>query len=448
MKWRRYPKYKDSGIGWLGEVPEHWHVDRLKWTVRSCRNGIWGDEPNGDDDLLCIRVADFDRQRFSVSFDRMTLRSVTPAERRNRLLSKGDLLLEKSGGGDLQPVGAVVSYDHSEPAVCSNFVAKMDIADDCDSRYQTYLHAHLYAGRVNTRSIKQTTGIQNLDADAYLSEPVCYPGNEEQHAIASFLDRETARIDALIEKKQSQIELLQEKRAALISHAVTKGLDPNVKMKDSGIEWLGEVPEHWDMMRIKFVLRAIIDTEHKTAPFYPDGEYFVIRTSNVRDGRIVMKDANYTNQDGYTEWTRRAIPTEGDIVFTREAPAGEACVLPRGLKVCLGQRTVLLRVRRDALVPEFAVYSIYCGIADAFIKTLSFGSTVNHFNMADIGSIPLLIPPLQEQIEIVKIVHRETNRVDSLIEKVMDSINKLSEYRTALISAAVTGKIDVCEEAA
>lgn len=142
-------------------------------------------------------------------------------------------------------------YDHDREAVCSNFVARMPVAAGFDVRFLVYFHAHLYSGRVNTRSIKQTTGIQKLDSDSYLNELGPYPPLDEQRAIAAFLDRETTRIDELIAKKQRLIELLAEKRTALISHAITKGLNPDAPMKDSGIDWLGEIPSHWDVLRLK-----------------------------------------------------------------------------------------------------------------------------------------------------------------------------------------------------
>jgi len=213
----RYPTtYRPSGIEWYGEIPAHWKVDRLKWTVTDCRNGVWGSEPDGAEDIPCVRVADFDRVRYRVALDEPTLRAVSSRELNGRVLHAGDLLLEKSGGGEQQPVGAVVLYDHDTEAVCSNFIARMPVAADCVPRFLAYVHALLYANRINIRSIKQTTGIQNLDSSMYLNELVALPPEGEQRAIADFLDRETAKIDALVAKKRRLVELLEEKRTALI----------------------------------------------------------------------------------------------------------------------------------------------------------------------------------------------------------------------------------------
>src|SRR5262249_27253043 len=151
--------------------------------ITDCVNGVWGSDPTGNDELICVRVADFDRVNLRVSLRKKTLRTILPSARLRRMLQKGDLLLEKSGGGDLQPVGAVVSYDHDEPAVCSNFVARMQIGEGYIGHFVNYLHFTLYAHRINLRSIKQTTGIQNLDGKAYLSEPVAFPPPDEQAAI-------------------------------------------------------------------------------------------------------------------------------------------------------------------------------------------------------------------------------------------------------------------------
>ncbi len=209
------------------------------------------------------------------------------------------------------------------------------------------------------------------------------------------------------------------------------------------MEWLGEIPEHWEVRRIKYLLLQIIDTEHKTAPYYQDGEYLVVRTSNVRNGNLLLEDAKYTDFRGYIEWTQRGRPVEGDILFTREAPAGEACIVPGDIHLCIGQRMVLFRVNKRLLDGNYGVWSLYGGITDEYIHLLSQGSTVAHFNMSDIGNIPILVPPLSEQRSIVAYLNQETAKIDALIPRIREGIEKLKEYRVALISAAVTGKIDV-----
>lgn len=222
---KRYASYKASGVEWLGELPEHWTKKRLRDCIEGCANGVWGDEPDrGEDDIPVIRVADFDRERRQV-VEYETHRKVDASQRQSRALNPGDLLIEKSGGGEQQPVGMVVSYLGPAGAVCSNFVARMPPRSGVISRFMVYLHAYLYASRVTGISIKQTTGIQNLDATAYLSQACFLPPPDEQQAIADYLDVETTKIDTLITHTQEAIALLKELRAATIADAVLGRVD-------------------------------------------------------------------------------------------------------------------------------------------------------------------------------------------------------------------------------
>ena len=220
-----YPAYRNSGVEWLGEVPEHWEIRRLGATTQRIVAGTWGHDPTGRDDIACVRVADFDRKRLGVDLRKPTLRSVPAGERQGRLLEAGDLLLEKSGGGDQQPVGTVVQFDHEEEAVASNFIGRMRVRRQNSARYVLYLHSVLYTIRLTVRSIKQTTGIQNLDVGGYLSECVPLPPLSEQIAIARFMDAADRRISARRATVGRQIALLREYRTRLIADVVTGKLD-------------------------------------------------------------------------------------------------------------------------------------------------------------------------------------------------------------------------------
>jgi type I restriction enzyme S subunit len=216
---------KESGIDWVPQVPSHWEIIRLRQTVTACIGGVWGEDPDGDEDLVCVRVADFDRTRCSVSLVSPTYRKISLSERRRRILSPGDLLIEKSGGGDQQLVGAVVLYEHDTAAVCSNFVARMPTAPGFDPQFLTYLHLALYARRISRRSIKQTTGIQNLDMSEYMREKVAVPAVGEQSTIATHLKGTTSQSLAAVEKTEREIKLIREYRTSLIADAVTGKLD-------------------------------------------------------------------------------------------------------------------------------------------------------------------------------------------------------------------------------
>lgn len=444
-RFKPYPASKDSGVEWLGEVPAHWEVRRLRSTVASCQNGVWGGEPDGVHDIACVRVADFNRVAFRVDIEEPTMRSIDPAVVTARGLRRGDLLLEKSGGGENQPVGAVVLFDHEVPAVCSNFVARVVIADGHDPRYHAYLHAALYAQRINTRHIKQSTGIQNLDSSLYLSEATGFPPEPEQRAIAAFLDREMARIDGLVAKKERLVELLQEQRTALITRAVTKGLDTIVPLKDSCVEWLGAIPAHWSVKPFtKYVIEKA-DYRGKTPAKTASG-VFLVTAKNVRTGWIDYEcSQEFVAEDEYSEIMRRGLPRKGDILFTTEAPLGNVALVDRE-DIALAQRIIRFRMDAKHFDSHFALFAMMSDYFQSQLLTLSTGSTAEGLKASKLSMLWLIAPPAIEQRAIGAFLERETTRIDALIAKVREAVYHLTELRAALISAAVTGKIDVRNE--
>lgn len=278
--------------------------------------------------------------------------------------------------------------------------------------------------------------------------PFLIPPPEEQAAIVRFLDHANRRIRRALATKQKLIRLLEEQKRAIIHRAVTRGLDPDARLKSSGIEWLDDVPSHWGVLALKRVLRRLVDCEHKTAPAVDESDFRVIRTSAVKSGRIRWEGTYCTTPEAFSAWTQRAIPEAGDVIFTREAPVGEACVIPPKCAVCLGQRTVLMKVDHRQYRPEFLVHMIYEGPPRTRIRLASQGSTVGHFNMDDIGWMPVLRPPVPEQDQILEFIRGETLGIERAIVTADREIQLLREYRTRLFADVVTGKIDVREAVA
>ncbi|MYG94936.1 MAG: restriction endonuclease subunit S [Acidimicrobiia bacterium] len=452
MKHAPYPNYKPSGIEWLGDVPEHWPLNRLKWSMSGSVNGVWGDEPDGENDIVCVRVADFDRRNFQVDLSRPTLRSVTPSQRRGREIRRGDLLLEKSGGGEKQMVGCMVRYDHDVPAVCSNFIARVSTASDADSQYWTYTHAALYAGKLNYPAIKQTTGIQNLDSNAYFDTAVPYPPLAEQRAIAAFLDHETARVDVLIAKKHLLIDRLAEYRTALITRTVTKGLppdiaeaegfDPSPRLKPSGVEWLGEVPEHWAISQ----LRRTFDIVNGGTPASGNERYWGGETDWLTPDDLGRNRAMWISggrrkitRDGVQNSSAQVSP-EGSIVLSTRAPIGHLAITSVPAATNQGCRTLVPATTVNGC---FAYYSLLA--SRSVLQSLGKGSTFMELTPTDLGGHQIPLPPQPEQRAIAKFLDKQTKRIDTLSSRVKTAIERLTEYRTALITATVTGKIDIRE---
>ena len=442
MSFPRYPTYKNTVTDWLGEVPEHWSVNRFKLSVESCTNGVWGEEASNDEnDVTCIRVADFDRHRLEARDpDEPTIRNVSDRDIEQRSLRKGDLLIEKSGGGEKQPVGAVVLYIGTPPAVCSNFVARMRLKRGQSPSFWRYAHHAAYSLRVNTKSIKQTSGIQNLDQQQYLDESAAYPSLDEQLAIATFLDRETAKIDALSAEQQRLIELLQEKRQAVISHAVTKGLNPNAPMKDSGVEWLGEVPEHWEVVQVRRI------TESHKQGFYSN-EGYVEQGVNLLRITDIQDDASIDTSES-PKVDENSVPNEfllekGDFVFARTGGAGSYGFVDE-LSSPTAFASYLIRFRFAASIePGFLRLYFLSKLFLEGIASSIHGGVNQNVHAEDIKNQWLALAPKEEQQAIASKVFGVLDRYAALSSSIEDEIRLLNERRSALISAAVTGQIDV-----
>lgn len=439
-RYQAYPEYKDSGVDGLGSIPLDWNVMQLKRSVTSCINGIWGSEPNNDGmDTIVIRVADFDRQRLSINHDGFTLRKIEEKEKVGRLLRRGDLLLEKSGGGEKTLVGQVVLFDKDFDAVTSNFVAKMTPNSGFESRYLNYVFCRFYSQNINLCSIKQNTGIQNLDSASYLSEEFGFPSFIEQETIANFLDHETAKIDTLIEKQQQLIQLLKEKRQAVISHAVTKGLNPNAPMKDSGVEWLGQVPEHWVCKSYRYacqIYRGKFGHRPRNDPAFYDGEYPFIQTGDVAQaGKYITEYKQTLNEKGKA--VSQLFPA-GTLVMTIAANIGDTAIL--GFEAYAPDSIVGFKPKEDIDL-EFLRYSLMAALP-ALVQT-STQSTQANLNIERVGAVQAAFPTKFEQQEIVKFIDEMLDKYASLEAQALLGVEILQERRTALISAAVTGKIDV-----
>ena len=415
-KWKRYPAYRDSGVEWLGEVPEGWEFTRLKYALKEKLKYGANESAELDDTNLprYIRITDFGDDG-KLKDD--TFKSLLFEVAKDYFLQHGDILFARSGA----TVGKTFQFKKYDGLACfAGYLIKA--TPDENIILSDFLYfltkSNLYEKWKNNIFIQAT--IQNIGADKYGLLPIFLPNINEQRAIAAFLDHETGRIDTLIEKKGRQVELLQEKRAALISHAVTKGLDPNVKMKDSGVDWIGEAPEHWKTIRLKYAFILMRGFDLASDKFI-DGCY-PVRGSNGIIGY----------HDKYT--------TVGpSITVGRSGSVGEVHYI--GSNFWAHNTSLYVKYFKQTC-PKFSYYLL----KTLDLKSLSAGSAVGTLNRNYIHDLPITIPTETKQFTIAAFLDRETGRIDTLTTKIQESISKVREYRTALISAAVTGKIDVRED--
>ncbi|URN10014.1 restriction endonuclease subunit S [Actinomadura madurae] len=417
---------------------------RLKNLIEYVSGGIWGEEPDGcENDVLCVRAADFDRVKQRVDNRKQPWRHVDASARAKNLLSPGDLILEKSGGGEKQSVGAVILFDKDEPSVCSNFCARLKPASGYDSRFLAYVFAAAYSEGLPAAYVKQTTGIQNLDSSAYLASPWAVPSLEEQRRIADFLDAETVRIDRLIRSLSELKRLLSVRRMSAI-HALVTGATETLK-KPSGLSWAHEIPYHWRSARVGFFARmGSGHTPSRSRPeWWKDPKYGWITTGEVAqvrdDRREVITETREKISELGLENSSAVLHPKGTVVLCRTASAGYSAVM--GKEMATSQDFVTWTCGKN-LDPFYLLWCLRAMRPD-LLGRLATGSTHKTIYVPDLQMLKMPVPPIDEQREIVASVRTGNEKADALLDAVSVQTRLLEERRRAVVTAAVTGELDV-----
>lgn len=436
-RYKAYPAYKDSGVEWLGEIPSHWTVNRLKY-LASVDDEALAESTDPGLDITYVDIGGVDSSAGIVAKEQYFF-SNAPSRAR-RVVRHGDVIVSTVR----TYLRAVAPIIEPEPNLVVSTGFAVVRPRDLDQGFAAYvLRAPYFVDRVVAHSVG--VSYPAINASEMVCFPVGYPELHEQRAIAVFLDRETARIDALVAKKERLIELLQEKRTALISHAVTKGLDSSVPMKDSGVEWLGEIPEHWGVNRLKHVGDAIIGLTYDPGDIVGEGEgALVLRASNISEGRILFEDNVFVR----TDIPRRLFTREGDILICSRS--GSRALIGKSAMIDEASAGLTFGTFMTVFRSRLARYLFYVLNSSLFAyQSATFlTSTINQLTLGNLRSFAVPMPPAGEQRAIAAFLDRETATIDTLVEKVREGIERLREYRTALISATVTGKIDVRNESA
>ena len=412
-RWKRYAAYRDSGVEWRGEGPDEWASTAVKHHFGIQLGKMLQNKPDSDE-LLVPYAKALHVLWGKVETNDLPEMWANTFEIQQYGIKEEDLLVCE--GGEVGRAGIVKSPP--KQCIIQNALHRVRAKNTSDLRYLLYV---LYAVNSSTwfDVLCNKATIAHFTREKFSDLNIPVPSLPEQRAIAAFLDRETGRIDTLIEKKERQVELLQEKRAALISHVVTKGLDPDVKMKDSGVEWLGEFPEHWEMLALKRLASLKSGESITVESIDKDGDYPVFGGNGLRG-----YTTTFTHDGNYVLIGRQGALC-GNINYAQgQFWASEHAVVVSPIGPV--ETKWLGELLRAMNLNQYSVSAAQPGLSVEMVSNLS---------------IPQ--PPLQEQSTIAAFLGRETGRIDTLSTKISESISKLREYRTALISAAVTGKIDV-----
>ncbi len=445
---KHYPAYKDSGVEWLGQIPAHWSVRKLKHVAGVSFSSV--DKHSADEERpvrLCNYVDVYYNDYVTEDLDFMQA-TASPDEVKSFALRVGDVIVTKdSESWDDIAIAAYVPALLAE-VICGYHLAL--IRPDASRVDGKYVFRALSARGINDQFRVEATGITRYGLGKYSLEsgllPV--PPLEEQRAIAALLDRETEKIGALVAKKERLVELLQEKRAAFITEAVTKGLDPAVPMKDSGVEWLGQIPAHWDVKRLRHVIiGGTRNGLYKSSEYFHDDGVPMIQMGEAFASPIIEERAN--DRVRISDWERRMWGlAEGDLLFARRSLVFEGsgkCSIVGYLPEVHVFESSLIRVRPDRckVFSRFLFLFLLSKFSRSQILATAKQVTISGIDGQQLANLVVLVPSLREQADLIKEVDRETAKIGALTAKIEEGIERLKEYRTALISAAVTGKIDV-----
>lgn len=417
---------------WLGTPPSHWQVAPL-YARYEVMLGKMLDAKQIRGGHLAPYLRNVDVQWDSVNVHSLPEMDFEPAGRRRLRLRAGDLLVCEGG-----EVGRTAMW-RGELDECYYQKAVHRLRPLSARDYPRFFFYSMYAAAKGGRFVAggNVSTIGHLTAVQLRHYRFAFPPSEEQRAIADFLDRETERIDALVAKKQRLIELLQEKRTALVSHFVTKGLDPDVPMKDSGVEWLGRIPSHWRWLtfgRCCTIVKGQVDPTVE-----PFAEMVLIAPDSIESGTGRILKCETAEEQGAISGKYVGLP--GDVFYSKIRPAlAKACLVGDAWLCSADMYSV--RASRS-MTAEYLLLWLLSRPFTMFAVLESMRVAMPKVNRDTLGASPLPVPPLSEQRAIVEVMHEEAKRIDSIVAGVRAADSRVKEYRCALITAAVTGQIDV-----
>lgn len=415
MDLKQYPQYKHSEIEWIGRIPEGWEFGRLKNKV-----------------ILKYGQSLSDLERVDGPIGVYGSNGLIGMH--NRAITKGETII-------IGRKGSYGKLNFSQES-CFPIDTTFFIDNKCTRLNLRYLFYVLSQLELDAGS--RDSAVPGLSREEAYEKIIPYISAFEQNQIAKYLDDKTSEINEVIEKNEHLIKLLEEKRASLINRAVTRGLDPKAELKDSGIEWIGKIPDGWLVVPFKKYLESIVDYRGATPEKTQEGT-FLVTGRNIKSGKIDYEiSKEYVCSDEYSEIMHRGKPQIGDLLFTTEAPLGEVANVDRE-DIALAQRIIKMRGKKGKLDNFYLKYYIMSPLFQAHLQSQATGSTALGIKASNMCYLRLIVPTFNEQRSIVGYLDTKINRIDITVEKVENRIQLLEEYKKSLINNVVTGKIDVRE---
>lgn len=423
---------KDSGFVWLGKIPKSWATKKVKQIFFQKKEKAFTDNPT----ILSlardgVKIRDISTNEGQLAADYSTYNPV----------SKNDLLLNPM---DLYS-GDNCNISRIEGVISPAYVNLRNISQSDTPDFFNYYFKHQYwsmAFFAHGRGVSFENR-WTLTNEVLRNYPVLYPSALEQQAIADYLDGECARIDGIVATQRQIIERLKEYKKSVITEAITRGLNPNAPMRNSGIDWIGKIPEHWEISKLKYYSKYITDGTHTTPEYLADGVPF-LSIKDISTGKLDFSNTKYISQHQHEELSKHAPIEKGDILFTRIGTLGVSVIVETDITFDIFVSVGLLKPK-DNINTKYLNYVMNSEYYYQYIQLVKAGegTSAAKFNLSDVSNSPIVCPPLSEQQAIADYLDRECARIDTIIEKRERMIELMTEYKKSLIYECVTGKKEV-----
>ena len=432
----RYDSYKDSGVDWIGQIPEHWNLRKIKSvsifnpSKKTANLDLVGYAP-----MECIRTGAIEIRSISV-----------------KQLPTGLTYFEN---GDLVVAKVTPCFENNNIAIAKNLTNGCAFGSSelfvfrptniCDKFLFYYFQDEQFKNQCCS-TMRGTGGLKRVQSDFVLNAKIPYPDLSEQQAIVAYLDEETGKLDAAVEKLERMVEVLKERKQLIISKAVTRGLDDSVPLKDSGIEWIGQIPEHWEIIKLKYIssIKGRIGWNGLRSEEFEDSSYaYLVTGQDFKGSNIVWSDCYQINQKRYEEDPEIQLKN-GDLLITKDGSIGKvAKVSELDKPACLNSGIFVIKPKEAQYIQGFMYWLLNSIVFKSYTDFSKTGATISHLYQNVFEKMPCVLPSIKEQQAIAAYLDEKVGKLDEAIEKQLRMIELLKERKQILISDVVTGKIKV-----
>lgn len=428
---RKYEKYKSSGVEWIGEIPEHWEIKRLK-NVLNIKKQLVGSK-SGNYLLLSLTLQGV------ITRNLENPKGKFPAEFNTyQAVKKNDLIFCLF---DVEETPRTIGISYSDGMITGAYT----IASVTENILSEFVY-YYYLSRDQNKELKMYySGLRNvIKKEVFYSIPFPTPPFSDQQKIVAYLDKKSEEINKFIKNKEELIKLLEEEKKSIITKVVTKGLNKNVKLKDSGVEWLGEVPEHWEVTKLKYLTKKIVDGTHFTPNYINEGVPF-LRITDLTSKEINLDVVRRISKEEHKELTKRCLPEKGDILLTKNGTIGVTKVIDWDYEFSIFVSICLIKFNQYLTAYYFEKF-FKSFVVEEQLFSSSKVTSVTNLHLDKIRELLIVFPKsIKEQQEIVAYLDKETKKIDDLKAKYRQEINLIKEYKERLVYDVVTGKMNVLE---